>query len=141
MTNSKPKRRGHKNHYTNIVGGKIVYQKYIKTSSRVGYTPPICKRSQVQRPENSRLTVRGAKIRALSPLRRFEQTTSYSPTTVLVRLQCARKDLYKAVEGTKHKTYRPVDDHWVILSTSRLTFFEPDETKLADPLSLLKFVD
>ena len=40
-------------------------------------------------------------------------------TALLVRVQCFRKDLYKAVEGPKHKTYLPRDDQWVILSTSK----------------------
>ena len=38
---------------------KTVYQKYIKTSARVGYAPPICKRDQVQGLKESRITLRG----------------------------------------------------------------------------------
>ena len=39
------------------------------------------------------------------------------PNALLVRVQCVRKDLYKA--KVKHKTCRPLDDHWVILSASK----------------------
>ena len=56
------------------------------------------------------------------------------PIAWLVRVQCFRKDLYmyKVVEGqstrsvhvqgcrrAKYKTYGPLDDQWVILSTSK----------------------
>ena len=45
------------------------------------------------------------------------------PGDLLVRVQCLRRDLYKAVEE-QHKTYRPLDDQLVILSTS--TILEPE---------------
>ena len=38
---------------------KIVYQKYINTSARVGYAPPTWKRAQVKGMRESRLTIRG----------------------------------------------------------------------------------
>ena len=40
---------------------KIGYQKYIKTSARVGYAPPVWKLTQVQGLKESRLTRRGDK--------------------------------------------------------------------------------
>ena len=38
---------------------KTVYHKYIKTSAREGYAPPVCKRAQVRGLKESRLTIRG----------------------------------------------------------------------------------
>ena len=38
---------------------------------------------------------------------------------MLVRLQRLRNDLHKAVKGAKHKAYSPLDDRWVILTTSK----------------------
>ena len=35
----------------------IVYQKYVKTSARVGYASPVWKRTQVQGLKKSRLTI------------------------------------------------------------------------------------
>ena len=37
---------------------EIVYQKDIKTSTRVCYAPPLCKRAQAQRLKNSQITIR-----------------------------------------------------------------------------------
>ena len=65
MTNSQLKRRGHKNYYTKMQGDKTVYQKYIKTSARVGYAPPVWKRAHVQGVKESRLTIRGDEDRGL----------------------------------------------------------------------------
>ena len=45
--------------------GFPVYQKYMQTSARVDYAPPIWKRAQVQWLKESRLTIRGAMIRDL----------------------------------------------------------------------------
>ena len=56
----------------------------------------------------------------MSPLRRFGQVPSYSPHRLVSQSATRfRKDLYKAVHrGTKHETYIPFDDHWVISSAS-----------------------
>ena len=49
-----------------------------------------------------------------------------------------RKDLFKAVEGSKTRTIVLSMIHWVILSTSRrLKIFEPEYTKFASHLTLL----
>ena len=37
---------------------KTVYQKYIKTSARVGYAPPVWKRAHVQGLKESRITIK-----------------------------------------------------------------------------------
>ena len=44
---------------------KTVHQKYIKTSTRVGYAPPVWKRVQVQGLMESRLTIKGDEIQGL----------------------------------------------------------------------------
>ena len=66
---------------------KTVYQKYIKTSAREGYAPPVWKRAQVQGLKESRLIIRGDKDRGLVS------------SEELVRVQCVSKDMYKAVKG------------------------------------------
>ena len=71
----------------------------------------VCTRAQVQRLNESRLTIRGMGIRTLSPLRSFWQGPSYSPNR-LVGVQCLRNDLYKAVKGPSTRP-SPLDDHWV----------------------------
>ena len=43
----------------------------------------VCTRAQVQRLNESRLTIRGMGIRTLSPLRRFRQGPSYSPNRLV----------------------------------------------------------
>ena len=58
---------------------KIECEKYIKTSTRVDYAPPVWKRAQVQGLKESRLTIRGKEERALSSLRRFRKVPSCSP--------------------------------------------------------------
>ena len=44
---------------------KTVYEKYIKTSTRVGYAPSVLKRAQVQGLTGSRLTIRGEEDQGL----------------------------------------------------------------------------
>ena len=60
----------------------------------------------------------GTKIRTFSPLRRFGQGPSYSPN----RLVSQNAMHYgRSVQGclrANHKTYGPLDDQWVILSSS-----------------------
>ena len=47
---------------------EIVYQKYIKTSARVRYAPPVCKRAQVQGMKESLQTIRGNEDTTYRPL-------------------------------------------------------------------------
>ena len=68
----------------------------------------------------------------------FDKARHIVPTALLVRVQCFRKGLYKAV---KRSSTRPI-----VLSMInglycrhrwRLTIFEPDEMKFGVPLTLL----
>ena len=65
MTNSQRKQRGHKiiSKLCKVI--KIVYQKYVPTSDRAGYAPPIRKRAHVQGLKESRITIRGDDDRGL----------------------------------------------------------------------------
>ena len=60
------------------------------------------------------------------------------PTALLVRVQCFRKGLYKAVEG---QSTRPIVLSMINGSNCRrrrrLTIFEPDEMKFGVSLTLL----
>ena len=74
----------------------------------------------------------------LSSLRRFGQGPSYHPNHLLVRVQCFRKGLYKAVKGP---STRPIVLSMINGSycrrRRRLTIFEPDEMKFGESLTLL----
>ena len=48
-----------------MYGDKKVYQKYIKTSTREGYAPPVWKRAQVQGLKEFRQTIRGDEDRGI----------------------------------------------------------------------------
>ena len=72
------------------------------TSARLCNSPPIWKQGQAQGLKESRLTIRGTRVRALSPLRRLGQVFRHIhavTTTLLVRVQRSRKDMWNAVEG------------------------------------------
>ena len=60
------------------------------------------------------------------------------PTALLVRVQCIRSDMYKAVEGPSTRpivlSMSTVPNVWRL---RRLTIFEPNEMRFALPLSLL----
>ena len=64
------------------------------------------------------------------------------PTALLVRVQRFRSDLYKAVKGPNTRPiYSPLDDRWVILTTSQAFYYfrsRRDEIRFFDPP---KFVD
>ena len=58
--------------------------------------------------------------RALSPLRRLGQVPSYSPHCFVSQSTMLwEKSVQSVVLRAKYKTYRPLDDHWVIFSTSK----------------------
>ena len=67
---------------------KTVYQKIYKTSARVGYASPVWKRDQFKGLKESCLPWGG-----------LDNARHKYITRRLVRVQCLRKDLYKAVEG------------------------------------------
>ena len=62
----------------------------------------------------------------------MDKTRLIVPTPLLVRVQCSRKDLYKAVKGPS--TRPPLDDHWVIISTSKaFNYFPSRRDKIRCP--------
>ena len=61
----------------------------------------------------------GTKIRTLSPLRSFGQGPSYSPNRLVSQSAMLYERSVKGCTRAKHKTYSPLDDHWVILSSSK----------------------
>ena len=77
---------------------------------------------------------------ALSPLRRFGQVPSYSPHRLVGQSAMLKERSVQDCRSAKHKTYRLLDDHWVIVSTSKaFDYWEPDETKFASYLTLLSY--
>ena len=68
-----------------------------------------------------------AKIRHLSPLRRLDKARHIVSTALLVRVQCFRKGMCKAVQGP---STRPIVLSMINRSHSRrrrhFTIFEPD---------------
>ena len=68
----------------------------------------------------------------------MEKARHIVPTALLVRVQCLRKGLYKAVEGPSTK---PISISMINGSYCRrgrrLTIFEPDEMKFGVSLTLL----
>ena len=48
----------------------------------------------------------------------FDKSLHIVPKALLERVQCFRKDI-KGCRRDEHKTYGPLDDYWVILSTSK----------------------
>ena len=72
-------RRGHKTITQTSKARKTLYQKFIKISARVGYTPPAWKRAQVQGLKESRQTIRGDDVQAL--------VSCIVPIALLVRVQ------------------------------------------------------
>ena len=124
-TNSKPKRRGHKMWYTNIYSYihviVHVYQKYIGTSTYEGCATRSLYASSGPKAEGVRTNnPRGRGSGPWRLLGGIEKVRHIVPTALLVRVQRLRNDLYKAVKGPiKHKTYSPLDDRWVILTTSK----------------------
>ena len=61
----------------------------------------------------------GAGIRTLSPLRRFRQGPSYSPNRLVSQSATLKECSVQGCKRAKHNTYSPLNDHWVILSTSK----------------------
>ena len=112
---------------------------YILISARLGCatcTPYVSLRSKGRRSHGQQSE--GTGVRTLSYRWRFGQGLSYSPTALLVRVQCFRNGMYKVVEwqNTRH----------IVLSTitwsnrrlrSRVIIFEPDEMNFAKSLTLL----
>ena len=77
---------------------EIVYQKYIKTSTRVGYALPIWKQAWVKGLKEFYSLVQ-IFPRALLAYKRWGPY--YGACQNLLRVQCSRKDLYKTVKGPR----------------------------------------
>ena len=83
-----------------MLGDKTVYQKYTKTSARVGYALNVWKWAQVQglrSPDD--LQSEGTRTRALSPLRRFGQVPSYSPHRLVNQCNASDKICTRLKKG------------------------------------------
>ena len=61
----------------------------------------------------------GTKIRTLSPLRRFGQGPSYSPNRLVSQSAMLSEKFVQGCTRAKHKTYSPLDDQWIMLSSSK----------------------
>ena len=68
---------------------------------------------------NSQLKPEGLRIRTLSPIRRFGQGLPYSLHRPFSQGTILQEQSAQNRRRTKHNTYRPLDYHWVILSTSK----------------------
>ena len=109
--------------FTNIYSNIIVYQKYIGTSIKVGCATRSLYASSGPKAEG--VPTNNQRGRGSGPCRIWgglDKAHHIVPTALLVRVQRLRNDLHKAVKG--HKTYSPLDDRWVILTT--LKAFEHD---------------
>ena len=118
-----------------MLGDKTSILKNIKTSARVGYTPPVLKRALVQGLKEFRLTFRGDEDRGLvSSEMVWTSPVIYNvvPTALLVNVQCVRKDMYKAVEGPSTRT--------IVLLMINWSYLEPDEANFASHLTLTLLV-
>ena len=93
-----------------------IYQNYIKTSTRVGFVPPVWKRAQVKGIMESRQKLRGDEDQGPVSSEEDGQVLLFSPQRLVNQSQCFRKALFKVVEGP---STRPIDDRWVIRSTSK----------------------
>ena len=80
----------------------IPYQKYKKTSAGVDYAPLAGERAQVQGQKESRITIRGTSIGALSSLRTFEQVPSYSPQRLVSQIATFWERSVQGCRKTKH---------------------------------------
>ena len=101
----------------NIFSNIIVYQKYIGTSFKIGCaTRSLCASSGPKAKEVPTTNQRG---RDYSPLRRFRQGPSYSPNRLVSQIATFMEWSVQGCKKAKHKTYSPLDDCRVILTTSK----------------------
>ena len=65
----------------------------------------------------------GVRIRTLSSLRRFGQGTSFSPNRLVSQSAMLQEKIEQDCKRAKHNNYRPLDDHWIILTTSKAVHY------------------
>ena len=138
-TNSQPNRRGHKNVLHKHISTKIVYQKYIGTSIKVGCATRSLYASSGPKSEGG--PTYNQRGRGSGPCRFWgglDKARYIVQTALLVRVQRLRNDMYKAVKGP---STRPIVFSMITGSywrrRRRFTIFEPDEMKFVSPLTLL----
>ena len=93
---------------TDIIGYKTLYQKYIERS-----LGELRSKGWLWK---SRLTIRGDAHQ--DPEASEEVWTWSVPIALLVRVRLKERSV-QGYRRTEHKTFRPLDDHWVQLSTSK----------------------
>ena len=59
----------------------------------------------------------------MSPLRRFRKGPSYSPNRIVSQSATLKEWYVQGCIRAKHKTYIPLDDHWVMQTTSGVSLF------------------
>ena len=113
----------------------IEYQKYIVTSIKEG-----CATRSLYDPKAEGVPTNNQSGRGSGPCRLWrglDKARHIVPTALLVRVQCFRNDLHKAV---KRPSTRPIVLSMIVGTywrrRRRLTIFEPDEMKFASPLTL-----
>ena len=125
--------------YSNIK----VYQTYLVTSIKVGCATRSLYASSG--PKAERVPTNNQRGWGSGPCRLWgdlDKARHIVPTALLVRVQRFRNDLYKAVKGPSTRPIVPLDDRWVILTTSKAFHYfraRRDEIRFAfDPT---KFVN
>ena len=92
---------------------RILHQKYIKTSARVGYAPPVWKRAQLQ--EEKQEIWLSPKTKAPTPIEMSKEqsdntnnaTKKFDYTAVADRLRTVSWDNYGHPTGVVNLVYRP----------------------------------
>ena len=87
--------------------------KNIRTSARAGYAPPVWMRAQVKGLKETNIQ-RGRGSGPCLFWGGLDKSRHIVPTAFLVGVQCFRKTV-QGYRRAKYKTYRPLDDNWVIL--------------------------
>ena len=124
MTNSRPRRRGHKNANTrSAMVIKTLYHNILRYPLEQPILRNVCMWAQVQGLKESRLTIRGTGIRVLFLMRRFGQVSLYSPHRLISQTTTLWDRSFKAAEGP---STRPLvlsiitTSEWVGYATKRL---------------------
>ena len=115
------------------------YQKYIGTSIKVGCVTRSLYASSGSKAEG--VPINNQREWGSGPCRLWgglHKARHIVPIALLVRVQCLRNDLYKAVKGP---STRPIVVSMITGSCwrrlRRFTIFDPEEMKFASPLTLL----